>query len=514
MSKSYGNNHPYGGTHRTYYNDPDRKIEAPYPPRHLYGSPSQSFSPRIGPPNNIPDYYGTSPNMNYACTQSLPPYVQGPSFHPPDHRYSYYSKKYDSSYRTGHPEDYQRRPAQLPPPTQGRDYVVSSPPNRNLYTAPMYPSNNQPAKEISSHHPQPQEQVSRSSVNTTVPITYRLGTHDGCITFEDASKVILKRCQLEKFFSTNDSKNNSEAQSQKLMGLLVKVNAGIQGQNTGYVIVQIISAPNPEQRNGQPGIEIKHLNDKAFIPLVSVSNSEATREDWVRSRVRISSMELPIMRYRYGQTFGSYSQPPPAINLNSNYQFQIQAHPQSTGTMPPTTSSNIAQSQYQGYADNSLPPQQEKDKATQPSPVIPVKARTYLDTVEDENSEAVAMEKLTFTLRCPITLSRMKCPVKGKDCSHQACFDRDTFIQYSKQRRKKERKPMCPICKSIINSTEELVEDVALKKILTEMEGLKRKRDDGSNDDDSLMQVTVFKDGTWEPANDHASKRLKGDMDQ
>jgi hypothetical protein len=69
--------------------------------------------------------------------------------------------------------------------------------------------------------------------------------------------------------------------------------------------------------------------------------------------------------------------------------------------------------------------------------------------LKDEDFLSSLMKKLS--LKCPISLSRIKIPVRGKHCKHVQCFDLRSFVE--------ENSWICPCCNSSILDLRMLVVD-------------------------------------------------------
>ncbi|PAN25634.1 hypothetical protein PAHAL_4G314800 [Panicum hallii] len=99
------------------------------------------------------------------------------------------------------------------------------------------------------------------------------------------------------------------------------------------------------------------------------------------------------------------------------------------------------------------------------------------------------------SLSCPISLSRIKTPIKGRLCKHYQCFDYDNYMEMN------SRKPnwRCPYCNTPSNFTDLRI-DQKMAKILEET-------------GDDVLDVLVFADGSWKaaPAHDEKSDRHRGD---
>jgi len=99
------------------------------------------------------------------------------------------------------------------------------------------------------------------------------------------------------------------------------------------------------------------------------------------------------------------------------------------------------------------------------------------------------------SLNCPISLKRIKTPIKGRLCKHYQCFDYDNYMEMN------SRKPnwRCPYCNTPSNFTDLRI-DQKMAKILEET-------------GDDVIDVLVFADGSWKaaPAHDEKSDRHRGD---
>ena len=68
---------------------------------------------------------------------------------------------------------------------------------------------------------------------------------------------------------------------------------------------------------------------------------------------------------------------------------------------------------------------------------------------------------MKFDLKCPMTMSLMKTPARGKNCRHLGCFDLETYI--SMQRKSKVNQWKCTLCPSYVY---ELIYDLFIKEII------------------------------------------------
>lgn len=84
--------------------------------------------------------------------------------------------------------------------------------------------------------------------------------------------------------------------------------------------------------------------------------------------------------------------------------------------------------------------------------------------VEDDELQCVE-RKQKFKLTCPITLTRIGIPARGRDCRHLQCFDLDSFVQVTKGSKAFNNRWKCPECPLILR-TDVLVVDPFVTEIL------------------------------------------------
>lgn len=102
----------------------------------------------------------------------------------------------------------------------------------------------------------------------------------------------------------------------------------------------------------------------------------------------------------------------------------------------------------------------------------------------DSDVEIIEMSSRT-SLNCPISLSRMRTPVKGHLCKHPQCFDYDNFLEINSSR-PFWRCPLCnrPVCCPDIRIDQNVV------KVLREV-------------GESIVDVIISKDGSWKAVSDN-----------
>lgn len=102
--------------------------------------------------------------------------------------------------------------------------------------------------------------------------------------------------------------------------------------------------------------------------------------------------------------------------------------------------------------------------------------------------DGLTVSSMKVSLRCPLALTRITAPAKGKRCHHQQCFDLENFLEYWRS-----SKFECPVCNKNTAYPSMLV---VLLYIETALE--KYKECDPSSVDVSLTEQlsheTVFED--------------------
>lgn len=119
------------------------------------------------------------------------------------------------------------------------------------------------------------------------------------------------------------------------------------------------------------------------------------------------------------------------------------------------------------------------------------------------NADAdIVTEKMTVSLKCPLSLKRIKVPARGRDCNHLGCFDVENYLQYQRDARYAQWK--CIICnngplmlKSIV--VDEWMEDILLK----------------CKEHDNVDHIDVYEDGSFVPVFEKKESRKdeSGDED-
>ncbi|KAI7898458.1 uncharacterized protein BX663DRAFT_524787 [Cokeromyces recurvatus] len=83
----------------------------------------------------------------------------------------------------------------------------------------------------------------------------------------------------------------------------------------------------------------------------------------------------------------------------------------------------------------------------------------------DDDDIMVIQESVKLRLKCPITMKRMKQPVRGQNCKHVDCFDLEGYLIVNKT-----RNPVwqCPHCSTVVGP-KSLARDALTEKLLKEL---------------------------------------------
>ncbi len=78
----------------------------------------------------------------------------------------------------------------------------------------------------------------------------------------------------------------------------------------------------------------------------------------------------------------------------------------------------------------------------------------------------IADDSITIDLRCPISLGRIRCPVRFTQCKHPQCFDYDVFKQFALAGLAKSKDVKCPVCFVSVTRTAKLIECGLVREVL------------------------------------------------
>ena len=82
----------------------------------------------------------------------------------------------------------------------------------------------------------------------------------------------------------------------------------------------------------------------------------------------------------------------------------------------------------------------------------------------EEDSFQLETSSIIVSLLDPLSQACMQLPVRGVHCSHVACFDLGTWLEFARQR-SSSMPQQCPVCNSVLHSSE-LVRDEALAYLI------------------------------------------------
>jgi len=111
------------------------------------------------------------------------------------------------------------------------------------------------------------------------------------------------------------------------------------------------------------------------------------------------------------------------------------------------------------------------------------------------SDDIVCMSSDKLCLRCPITMERIKDPVRGIQCQHLQCFSLDAYLQSNRQMRAFNNRWKCPVC-TLILRPDDLTFDPYVDEVLAATS-------------EEVDEVVVSVDGSWRVS----SRDLKDDPD-
>ncbi|CAG8687778.1 25464_t:CDS:10 [Dentiscutata erythropus] len=100
-----------------------------------------------------------------------------------------------------------------------------------------------------------------------------------------------------------------------------------------------------------------------------------------------------------------------------------------------------------------------------------------ITTIDDDDD--VTAYKMTVSLKCPLSMVRIKEPAKGLYCVHIGCFDLETYVQVNMV----HTKWTCPMCNGIVTSETLRVDDYFIKLL--------------EKFSSNVSKIAVDSDGTW-----------------
>ena len=106
---------------------------------------------------------------------------------------------------------------------------------------------------------------------------------------------------------------------------------------------------------------------------------------------------------------------------------------------------------------------------------------------------AQSKTKITITLMCPITKTRIRQPIRGKNCTHLQCFDLANYVKSNYTLRKWR----CPLCNKPTLSIRRCPLFQALLRRVNQIDPLLSGGESEESDSQTeiLTQVTISKEG-------------------
>ncbi|KAJ3071808.1 hypothetical protein HDU99_002338, partial [Rhizoclosmatium hyalinum] len=97
-------------------------------------------------------------------------------------------------------------------------------------------------------------------------------------------------------------------------------------------------------------------------------------------------------------------------------------------------------------------------------PPVPTKRRQQIDTLD-----GISVGDTTIMFQCPLSLTRIKHPAKGRKCEHEQAFDAETFLEFNR----KKDVWKCIVCSRVIEP-KELMIDLEMLRLLENYSGTDR----------------------------------------
>jgi hypothetical protein len=106
-----------------------------------------------------------------------------------------------------------------------------------------------------------------------------------------------------------------------------------------------------------------------------------------------------------------------------------------------------------------------------------------------KQNNGIMATSVKLSLRCPLSMARIKVPIRWPECSHLQCVDKDPWLSYTEKDRYLYMELLlmikCPICQKLVECTNWFVDDFS-KMILHQT---------GENVDEVV--VSMDKDISW-----------------
>ncbi|ORY44926.1 zf-MIZ-domain-containing protein [Rhizoclosmatium globosum] len=97
-------------------------------------------------------------------------------------------------------------------------------------------------------------------------------------------------------------------------------------------------------------------------------------------------------------------------------------------------------------------------------PPVPTKRRQQIDTLD-----GISVGDTTIMFQCPLSLTRIKHPAKGRKCEHEQAFDAETFLEFNR----KKDVWKCIVCSRMIEP-KNLTIDLKMLRLLEKYSGADR----------------------------------------
>lgn len=107
----------------------------------------------------------------------------------------------------------------------------------------------------------------------------------------------------------------------------------------------------------------------------------------------------------------------------------------------------------------------------------------HQDGHKGAGDEITCLSSDKLCLRCPITMDRIKDPVRGIQCQHLQCFSLDAYLQSNRQMRAFNNRWRCPVC-TLILRPDDLTLDPYVDEVLASTAA-------------DVDEVVVGADGSW-----------------
>eukprot|EP00931_Biecheleriopsis_adriatica_P043876 TRINITY_DN25070_c0_g1_i2.p1 TRINITY_DN25070_c0_g1~~TRINITY_DN25070_c0_g1_i2.p1 ORF type:complete len:707 (-),score=162.99 TRINITY_DN25070_c0_g1_i2:143-2263(-) len=119
-------------------------------------------------------------------------------------------------------------------------------------------------------------------------------------------------------------------------------------------------------------------------------------------------------------------------------------------------------------------------------------AKNYAAAGDGDGEDIVCLTSDKLSLKCPITMDRVKDPVRGQHCQHMQCFSREAYMMSNRQMGAFNKRWVCPLCTLVVRPSDLCFDSYVSKVIALTSE--------------DVEEVAVSSDGSWR------SNRLVADV--